>query len=343
MQLQQVYVMTKPLIALIMKDLLIFIIIVILFSTQKSIRLVVAQREREYCVELTCQNVTGTEITNCSNHITWTDILSNHSSYFTSYTKLYFVPGMYQLDQHLEINGVENFSISGYKEKFTLQCPNNTSNGSLSISNSLFVELKNVKFINCEMSIQNVEVLANNSLLSGNISAALFLYNVMSLNITNITIENCYCHVIVGLNMVGTLRNISIIYTSKKNLGNQTIAFAGFVLVYFDIPPNHIYKNMQEVLIDSCEIFNIQNTVTLTESKISGDLLYTSVIGIAFYQQTFYVKLKLLNVAIKNVSVNTGPVIMIIHKPIINSVHISNSSFSKIVNKKSVAHCISAS
>ena len=334
MQLQQVYAMTNPLIALIMKDLLVFIIIVILFSTHKSIRLVVAQKEREYCVKPTYQNATGTEITNCSNNVIWTDILSNHLSYFTSYTKLYFIPGIYQLDQHLEINDVENFSISGYYEKFTIQCPTNTSNGSLSISNSLFVELKNVKLKNCEMSIQNIQLSPNNSLLSGNISAALFLFNVISLNITNISIENCYCHGIVGLNTFGTLRSISIIYTSKKNLGNQTIAFGGFVLVYCDIPPNHIYKIMQEVLIDSCEIFNIQNTVIPNKSKISGDLLYTSVIGIAFYQQTFYVKLKLLNVAIKNVSVNTGPVIMIVHKLIINSIHISNSSFSKIVNKK---------
>ena len=323
--------MTKPLIALPMKDLLVFI--VILFSTHKSIRPIVAQKEREYCVEPTYQNVTGTEITNCSNYIIWTDILSNHLSYFTSYTKLVFVPGMYQLDQHLEINGVENFSISGYKDKFTIECPTNASNGSLSISNSLFVELKNIKLKNCEMSIQNIQLLANSSLLSKNISAALFLYNVMSLNITNISIENCYSHGIVGLNMLGALRNISIIYTSKKEI-EQTLAIGGFVLVYNDDLPNHNYKNMQEVLIDSCAISDIQNTAIPNKSKISDDLIYASVIGIAFYQQTFYVELKLLNVAIKNVSVNTGPVVTIVHKPIINSIHIINSSFSKILNKK---------
>ena len=318
-----------------MKDLLVFIIIAVLLCIHKSIKPVVSQKGREFCVQPTHQYDMGTEIINCSNHTTWTSILSNPSSYLTSLMKLYFVPGEYHLDRHLQINDVKNFSIIGDQEEFTIQCSMNTSNVSLSISNSLFVELKNVKFKNCKMSIQHVQFITSNSPLSTNIRAAVFLYNVTSLNMANIGIENCYCHGIVGVNTLGTLRNISIFYTYKNDVTNHSIAIGGFVLVYFDYDvQNHNYKKMQEILIDGCAIFNMLDAASSNGSKISGDI-HTSVIGIAFHQRSYFVKVKLFNITIKNVSVNQGPTVMIVYNDsIINSVHIVNSSFRKIVNKQ---------
>ena len=313
-----------------MKDLLVFTIIAVLLCTHKSIKPVVAQKERELCVEPTHQNGTGTEITSCSNYITWTFILSNPSRYLTSYTKLYFVPGMYRLDRHLQINNVKNFSIIGDHGGFTILCPTNTNNASLSISNSLFVELKNVKLKYCKMSIQHIQFIASNSPLSTNISAAVFLYNVTSLTIENIGIVNSYCHGIIGVNALGTLRNVSIFYTYKKDVRKHGIVIGGFVFV--DDVQNHNYKEMQEILIDGCVISNMSNTAS---SNGSGDL-HTSVIGIAFHQQSYFVKVKLFNITIKDVSVNQGGPIVMIHynDSIINSVHIVNSSFYKITNKQ---------
>ena len=317
-----------------MKDLLVFAITAVLLCTHKSIRPAVAQRGREVCVEPTYQNGTGTEITNCSNHTTWTSILFSPLRYFTSYTKLYFVPGIYHLDRHLQINGVKKISIIG-QEEVTILCPTNTSNISLSISNSFFVELKNINFKNCKMNIKHVQFTNNNGPLSTGISAAMFLYNVTSLNIANIVLENCYCHGIFGYNVLGTLHNVSIFYTSRRDVSNQRIAIGGFVLVYFDdISQNHNYAKMQKVLIDGCAIYNLLNTASSNESNISDDL-YTSVIGIGFHQHTYLVKVKLFNITVKNVYVNQGPIVMIVYDDsIINSVHIFNSSFSEIVSKQ---------
>ena len=201
-----------------------------------------------------------------------TTILSNPSRYFTSYTKLYFVPGMYHLDRYLQTGDVKNFSIIGDQEGFTILCPTNTSNVSLSISNLLFVELKNVMFKNCKMNVQHMQFIATNSPLSTNVSAAVFLYNVTSFNIVNITLENCYCHGIAGLNVLGALRNVSIFYTYKRDVRDQSIAVGGFLLIYLDdVAQNHNYKTMHEVLIDSCRIFNI--TASSNGSKISDDYI----------------------------------------------------------------------
>ena len=94
-----------------MKDLLVFAITAVFLYIHKNIKPAVAQKEREFCVESTFQNGMGTEITNCSNRTVWITILSNPSRYLTSYTKLYFVPGMYHLDRYLQIDDVKNFSI----------------------------------------------------------------------------------------------------------------------------------------------------------------------------------------------------------------------------------------
>ena len=314
-----------------MKDLLIFAITAVLLCIHMNIKPVVAQKEREFCVEPTFQNGTGTEIINCSNRTVWTTILYNPSRYFTSYTKLYFVPGMYHLDRHLQINNVKKFSIIGDQEGFTILCPTNTSNVSLSISNSLFVELKNVMFKNCKMNVQHMQFIATSSPLSTNVSAAVFLYNVTSLNIANIGLENCYCHGIVGLNVLGALRNVSIFYTYKRDVRDPSIVIGGFLLVYFDdIVQNRNYKTIQEVYNDGCAIFNMLNTASSNGSKTSGDL-HTSVIGIAFHQQTYCVKVKLFNITIKNVYVNQGPIVMIVYNDsIFDSVHFLTAAFAKL-------------
>ena len=170
-----------------MNRLLIFV--VILFTVKS---LVTAQKERVYCVSSTYQNVnaTGTKVIDCSNFINWTSILLNTSRYFVSNTKLYFLPGTYELDEHLQITNIKNFSITGDKEKITIMmCPANTSNVSLSISNSSFVELNNIKFKNCKMNIQHIDFKSGSGLLSTGTSAAVFVYNVTALKIANVSLK----------------------------------------------------------------------------------------------------------------------------------------------------------
>lgn len=321
-----------------MKSSLVFTITVILCMYIKPV--VGTQKETVYCVMPSHQNVTGLggNTANCTNHTKWTSILFNTSRYFMSYTKLYFFPGTYNLRKHLQINNVQEFSIIGDKE-VTIVCPTNTNNVSLFISNSLSVEVRSVKFENCKMNMQNIQLLSSNN-LSTSTSAAMFVYNVNSLIITNISFENCYCYGIAGFNMLGSLQDISIFYTYKSDVhkhGNSTVG--GFLLVYFDDGTQiHDYKNIQEVLIDDCMIFDILNTASssfINRSKKSIDWqLHTSVIGIGFYQQSYFVKVKLLNVVIKNVTINKGPVVMIVYSSIINSVYICNSSFTQIVSKQ---------
>ena len=323
-----------------MNRLLVFII---LLATYNNIKLfVTAQNERVYCVVSSTYwndqlNVTGTEGIHCSNIISWTSVLLNTSRYFISDTKVYFLPGNYELDKHLQINTIKNFSITGDKEEFTIiMCPVNTSNVSLSVSNSSLVELNNIKFKNCKMNIQHMNITAGGSLLSTSASAAMFVYNVTALKIANVSFENCSCHSIVGFNMLGStsLLNISIFHRAIQRAEKVTINIGGFILVYFDdVAQNHNYKAMQEIHINGCAIFNVTNTASSNGSKIS-DELHSSVIGIGFYQQKYLVKVKLLNTAISDVKINKGPIVMIVYNSILNSVCIVNSNFSRIVNKQ---------
>ena len=316
-----------------MKSLIVCVITAAILCNIKL--LVTAQKERVYCVSPPYQNVTGTEITGCSNHTKWMSILLNATSYFTSDTKLYFLPGTYKLDRHLQINGVKNLLIIGDKENFTILCQTNTSGVSLSVSNSLFVELQNIKFKNCKMNIQHVNYTTGSNLLSTSVSVALFLYNVTALKITNVSFKNCNCHAIVGINMLGSLQNVSIFSTYKRvvHRDENISSVGGFVLVYSDnVIQNHAYKTMQ-VLIDSCAIFNIINTGSSNKSKVSNEL-NTSVIGIGFYQQKYFIKVTLFNITIKNVNVIKGPIVLIKYHSCMNSVWILTSSFSNIVSKQ---------
>ena len=317
-----------------MNRLLVFTII--WFTIKLS---VTVQKERVYCVLSTYQNVnvTGTKVIDCSSFISWTSILLNTSRYFVSNTKLYFLPGTYELDEHLQLTNIINFSITGDKEEFTIiMCPANTSNVSLSISNSSLVELNNIKFKNCKMTIQQINFTAGGSLLSTGTSAAVFVYNVTTLKIANVSFENCNCHGIVGFNMLGStsLLNISIFQRDIQRDEKVAISIGGFILVYFDdVVQNHNYKMIQEVHIDGCAIFNIRSTTSSNRSKISNEL-HSSVIGIGLYQQRYSVKVKLLNIIISNVKFNKGPIIMIVYNSKLDSVGILNSNFSKIVNKQ---------
>jgi len=309
------------------------VLIVVLLCTCKS---VLAQEEKVYCVKPTYYNVSGTETTNCSIHTKWASILFNASRYFTSYTKLYFLPGIYDLNRHLQINNITNFSIIG-DEVFTIMCQANTSTASLLVSNSLFVEIRNIEFKNCKTNIKHFKFMTENNLLSTQTNAALFLYNVRSVKITNVNFVNSHCHSIVAFNVDGSLTNISIFYTYKKDYmhRDENITTGGFVLVYFDEKNDIVQKNDYKVLIDSCAIFNIQDVGSNTSLKILSDL-HTSVIGIGFYQQDYFVHIKIFNITIENVSYNKGPIIMIIHNSInvMNSVHVFNSSFSEINNNE---------
>ena len=161
----------------------------------------------------------------------------NISRYFVSNTKFYFLPGTYELDEHLQITNIKSFSITGDKQEFTIMiCPANTSNASLSVSNSSFVELNNIKFKNCKMNIQHINFKAVGSLLFTCTSAAVFVHNVTALKIVNVSFENCNCHGIVGFNMLGStsLLNISIFQRDIQRDEKVTINIGGFIPVYFD-------------------------------------------------------------------------------------------------------------
>ena len=131
----------------------------------------------------------------CKQSLEWSILLKNISKYFTSYTKLLFQSGVYNLSTHLLIENVTHLVITeAYTFKpgstLTIQCVANNSalHPFVSVSNSTHVTIQNIKLNNCGINIQNY-VLNNNQRLLRE-SAAILLYNVSSMLIINVSIQN---------------------------------------------------------------------------------------------------------------------------------------------------------
>jgi len=115
-------------------------------------------------------------------------LLKNASKYFTSYTKLYFLSGVYDLEKWLQINNVTNLTIAGSKatkQALTIQCMPSSTAAFISIDSSMHVMIQNVKIQNCGQYFVN-----NKSQPISGENAAILLYNVSSMIIADISIQN---------------------------------------------------------------------------------------------------------------------------------------------------------
>ena len=270
----------------------------------------------------------------CKEPLEWSVLLKNIPKYFTSHTQLLFLPGVYNLNTHLPIENVTNLVITGatLKPALTIQCvtTNTALHPFISISNSTSVRIQNITIKNCGTNIQNY--VCSSSHLSRE-SAAVLLYNVSSILINNLNIQNNHGYGIVGINVIGNsvIKRVTIFCTPQKssmcNNVTRTVGMGGLALLYINnISYTHNHTVVENVLIVNFTLCNAQEVNKLC--RLSG-VHSSSAIEIAFYQHNFSINVTILNATIKNIALKSKPLLFItFNSSATNYVAIHNSSFT---------------
>ena len=110
------------------------------------------------------------------------------------------MPGIYDMQENVLITNVSDLIIKGDSSSrlcVTFSCSNLSS---WIITNSSFIIIKNVCFLNCG-NIYDAQQYKDT--VTPDIKATMFVYNVTSITMVNVTIGNSCGYGIVALNIVG--------------------------------------------------------------------------------------------------------------------------------------------
>jgi len=224
---------------------------------------------------------TSEALHHCHNYTDWLALISDSSRYFKSYTKIYFLSGTFNLSTQINIDNVTNISINGIDSiKITsIKCSNNAF---LFISNATFVQIENFELIACGRNVAQYTK-------GQEAYTALFLHNVVSVNISNVAFKNSYGHSIIGINLMGSsvLQQVSVFYMNGSNNVNK-LQMGGIFLMFSDEITYHIYNMPQNVIIEHCNIYYMENLHRNNEPfcKEKG-ILRSLAFGFDFNQQKY--------------------------------------------------------
>ena len=232
------------------------------------------------------------------NSTDWSGKLEN---LIGSQTKIKLMPGNYQMKHDILIANVSNFSIEGNSAlSVEISCTNLSS---WIIANSLLIEIKNVRFLNCG-NMHATKVFKGT--ISSKIKAAIFIYNVSSISVVNVTIGNSCGYGIIALNIVGmcTFEHLIIhgngtISTFCERLSNNTL-FGGMVLLNLRTKYSKSLHKGTNITIRDCSFFNIQAN-WLGKSIKSVRYFNASVIGLVLHQVQYHIDVNIENVNITNI------------------------------------------
>ena len=281
---------------------------------------VLAFEQRIYCVKT---NPLGKPrlSNNCQKYITWSTMTAHYSKYFTSYTKIRFPIGSFNLDKGLFINNVTNISLIGsdYNKPTSIKCFNK---GFFSISNAAFVEIRNFKLETCGANTkQHIKV--------SDTYTALLLHNARSVNIFGLTFKNSYGHSIIGINVMefSVFRQVSIFYEednsdiSKRKMGGVILSFSDETTGFIN------YRGQQNILLEQYHIFYLNNLSANKSVLGKLELLHSLALEIGFHQKKYSVKIAITNASIKNIKAQFHPLIYITYNATNTSeVSIKNSN-----------------
>ena len=265
------------------------------------------------------------QVDNSTACIDWLTVLENTSKYFISYTKLHFIPGKYDLGKSLEVTNVTNLimTITEFdvtKPEFTIRCVANNAATFISVINSTFVSIQNVK-------IKNYNVNNEGWHSSGGL-VTIHFYNISSMIIVNITIQNSQGYGVFGRNLIGNsvLKGITISHVSQKNdLVNKTVG--GLVLQYYGII--HSHSIVHSVLIENFTLHGIQETSNVNRSINAYN---SSAIMIGFHQLNSLINVTIFNASISKLVLKSEPLVFILYNSSAkNYVAFHNSNFTKNV------------
>ena len=257
----------------------------------------------------------------------WSNINENFAEYFVSNRKIYFLPGEYKLNNHLMIINVTNLTLIGFGN-VSMQCTPDAA-AVVSIYNSTFVKLENVKLINCGMPINNLSYY--NVSLSTVTMAALFAYKVESIAVINVTFEDSQGHAIFGLNALKDILIENVIIKNTMSL-QETVKenkIRGIVFIYNDYIELKNKDQWHDVLIKNCNFTNLRNM------NKSLPALDSVVIGMTFNQTEYDVKVTIQDSNIENIISKGLPLISLSYVPFTQT--IVNFTNTKFINNSIIS------
>ena len=133
-----------------------------------------------------------------TSHNSYTKFHNAPEKLIKNFTELNFLSGSYTIQENFVITNANNVSIVGNSSTVTFDCSG--MNTSLLITNSTFIEIRNIRFLECGNHISSEHSAFSFPSFS---RAAIFIYNVSSLVISNIIIGNSCGHGIIGVNILG--------------------------------------------------------------------------------------------------------------------------------------------
>ena len=284
-----------------------------------------AFKDKTYCIiKSNFHTDFGKSSCACQRYTAWSTLTSNSSRYLKSYTKLCFLSGTFNLTTKLIINNMTNISLIGINST-SIKCFNNSF---IAISNTIFVEIQNIKLDSCGGVVQQYKIKDQN--VEGYACTALFTQNIRSLTISNVVYKNSYGHSLVAINLMesSVLQNVSIFYT-MNNSNEKDRRMGGVILIFNDEIANYSNSAIQRrISFKHCQLY-YKNKVQAQTYYAITEIMNALAFGFAFYQQKYSVSIKIMTTSINNVDARFHPLVFIIYNSNnTNIVSILNSNFS---------------
>ena len=258
--------------------------VLLVLITMLSTQICWSNERRIYCIK--SDDDQGYSDEACpEDHILWlwSNVTQNYTEYFTSHREIYFLPGIYKLDNNLAIMQVTNLSLIGFGDAaVTLNCTTDDA-GIVSLYNSSFVKLQNITLINCGMPVNTI---AKQHISFLSIKAALFACNMLSVTFTNVIFENTQGHGILVQNALKetVIKNVVIKYTMQvQDIAKRYNAY-GIAIIYNDDVKLNTGDYQHDILIKNCHFINLRNVNKKPPSLPASDCVDSVVICLAFNQ-----------------------------------------------------------
>ncbi|XP_065918464.1 uncharacterized protein [Dysidea avara] len=307
--------------------MLIFILILLAFSIQA-----LSLEVHRICINLN------------ESCVEWEDVLFKNLLSNSVESEFNLIPGTYSLDFNLLINNATNVLLVGRTDTpayVTIECSNFSS---LVISNSTSIEIRNIRFLGCGNSIG-----AEHSDFSfpSFTRAAVFMYNVSSLVISNVLLGNSCGHGIIGVNIVGKLllEHVKVYgVTTVSDSNNNTCdkwktAIGGIILLNLANESDETDTEQRNILVSirECNFSNINTKADIEKAaeaysynkSIKKDYLNSSVVGLVLHQMGGHVYIHIEDTTITNIYSSNGPLVFISYSlTSVNNISFNNISIS---------------
>ena len=261
-------------------------------------------------------NIVLMESTGTHKHVNCSQ-LYNCSGWSQDFTEVVFMHDV-QVDEDILISNVKHFSITGKhessKQDITFKCSNLSS---FIITNSSFIEISNIKIINCGKRIVDYKQPGN--IFPTVTSTAIFISIVYFIRIVDVEIGNSCGHGIIGVNVTGnfTLEYIRIYgnTTCPDHCECDCILFGGILALNLWEDNNDTAQGDTAITIRQCDFFNITsnaqsaNNVDGENMTILPEYINSSAIGLVLHQMGYHYDVKIENVKITNLSIMDAPMV----------------------------------